>query len=70
MSKMHHFKTLLNLRLVCNCRSKSGLSLAWELTEEYNLLSAWGHSHISNGSEKLTQKVAENIFGKYKSIRK
>ena len=33
-------------QLVYNCLSKLGLSLAWELAEEYSLLRAWEHSHV------------------------
>ena len=51
--------------IVCNCQSKLDLSLAWELTEEYNLLSAWDHIAMSyNSSKKVTQRVAENTFSK------
>ena len=33
-------------QLVYNCLSKSGLSLVWELAEEYSLLRGWEHSLV------------------------
>ena len=43
-------------QFVCNCLSKSCLSLAWELAEEYNPLRAWEHSHALQQQWKVDSK--------------
>ena len=60
MSKMHHSKTMLNVGARVIGLSKSGLSLAWKLAEEYSLLRAW---ELSSGGAPTP--AGTSVFSKH-----